>query len=140
MSEQHSVQESFPHIEWLSVPEFAERLGTSPANVRGAVRDQRIVGTKVSHDVGVRIPSIFLVPAHLANAAAPKPAPADGSIKYIILPSLRGTIVVLSDVGLSADEQLEWLLSDHPDIGASPINALRAGNKSAVRRAAQLLQ
>ncbi|GAA2247348.1 hypothetical protein GCM10010401_21380 [Rarobacter faecitabidus] len=134
-----AVTHEYPAIQWLSVPEFADRLGTSPASVRGALKDHRIVGVKESHDVGVKIPDVFLVPAHLANAAAPKPAPADGVIQEIILPSLRGTIIVLVDQGLSDDEQTEWLLSHHDDLGTTPIEALRRGNKSAVRRAAQLI-
>ncbi|SNS44997.1 hypothetical protein SAMN06309944_0297 [Micrococcales bacterium KH10] len=123
-------------ITWLSVPEFAEQLGTSPANVRGALKDRRIVARRESHRVGPQIPREFLVPAHLANAAAPKPAPADGGGKLVILPSLQGTIIVLSDQGLNDEDILVWLFSHHSELQATPLEVLRQGNKSAVRRVA----
>lgn len=122
--------------QWLSVPDFAARLGTEAASVRGAIRDHRIVGYRESTQHGAQIPEIFLVSAHLANAADPLPAPPAGQEKEIILPSLKGTIVVLADSGLQEHAILEWLFTEHEDLGTTPIAALRSGNKSAVRRAA----
>jgi hypothetical protein len=55
------------------------------------------------------------------------------------LASLRGTIIVLQDAGFSDDEAIDWLLSEEDSIGAAPIDALRAGRKSEVRRVAQTL-
>ncbi|MBD3753871.1 MAG: hypothetical protein IE935_15980 [Micrococcales bacterium] len=55
------------------------------------------------------------------------------------LPSLRGTIIVLHDVGFSDDEAIDWMLTLDDTIGVAPIEALRAGRKSEVRRVAQTL-
>lgn len=63
---------------------------------------------------------------------------ADGT-RWEILPSLRGTLVVLSDAGLSDDEILEWLFRRDDSLGAVPIEALRTGSTHAVRRVAQAL-
>lgn len=124
----------------LSVPEFAERLGTSIANVRGAVRERRVVGVGGRGGTGVAIPEAFLVPAHLANGADPRPEPRDGSRKEVILPSLRGTIIVLGDEGLDDTEILQWLFTANDALeGDIPLDVLKAGNKSAVRRAAAFL-
>ncbi|GAA2527410.1 Rv2175c family DNA-binding protein [Rarobacter incanus] len=134
------IAERISRIEWISVPEFAERLGTSAANVRGALQARRIVGRKHSHQVGALIPDIFLVPRHLSNPADPGPAPAAGEPEQlVILPALRGTITVLADHGFSDDEILDWLLTDHDELGESPVSALLRGHTSAVRRVAQVL-
>jgi len=124
---------------WLSVPEVAERLGTAPSNVRGAFASRRIVGSRPGGHQGFRVPEAFLVPAHLANAADPGPAPEPGHEKEVILPSLQGTIVQLHDAGLTDDEIVAWLFTTNDDLGTTPVQALRKGHKSAVRRAAQLL-
>ncbi len=124
---------------WLSVPDFADRLGTAASNVRGALRDRRIVGVRRNGKQGYDVPEAFLVPFHLANAAAPLPAPEPGQEREIILPSLRGTVIVLSDAGLSDDDILRWLFTTEPALGEAPLTALRAGRKSAVRREAALL-
>lgn len=55
------------------------------------------------------------------------------------LSSLRGTIIVLQDAGFSDDEAIDWLLAPEDTIGVAPIEALRAGRKSEVRRVAQTL-
>ena len=53
------------------------------------------------------------------------------------LPSLRGTIFVLHDAGFTDDEAIDWLLTPEESIGMPPIEALRAGRKSEVRRVAR---
>lgn len=55
------------------------------------------------------------------------------------LVELRGTSVVLLDGGYSDDEAVNWLLSSNTALGTSPIEALRSGRKSEVRRLAQSL-
>ena len=55
------------------------------------------------------------------------------------LSSLRGTVIVLHDAGFDDDEAIDWLLAVDDTIGRAPIEALRAGRKSEVRRVAQTL-
>jgi hypothetical protein len=52
---------------------------------------------------------------------------------------LRGTVFVLHDAGFSDDEAIDWLLTEEDSIGMPPIEALRAGRKSEVRRVAATL-
>lgn len=122
---------------WLTGPDFAEKLGTTPKAVRSALADDRVVGTKLGQPKVLMIPEAFLVPHYMANPADKKPD--DGSGKMIIMPALRGTIITLKDMGLSDDEILTWLFSVEYSLGERPIDALFAGNKSAVRRATQSL-
>jgi hypothetical protein len=63
----------------------------------------------------------------------------DGSGKQIILPSLRGTVIALRDAQLDDAQIIEWLFSVEDSLGERPIDVLKAGNKSAVRRATQSL-
>ena len=121
--------------EWLTQPDFADRLGTSPKSVRSALADERIVGVKRGNPKVLGIPAEFLIPSHMANPADIQHD--DGSGKLVILPSLRGTIITLRDSQLSDAEILVWLFSQNDYLGQRPIDALHQGNKSSVRRAAQ---
>ena len=54
------------------------------------------------------------------------------------LPSLRGTITVLADAGLSDEEVIAWLHAPEDSLeGGSAIASLHAGAKTEVRRRAQ---
>ncbi len=102
--------------DWLTLPEVAEMLDVPRGRVRKMLDEQQLVGAM--HDGAFRIPAIFFV------EGAP-------------LSSLRGTIFVLHDAGFSDAEAIDWLLEPEESIGMSPIDALRAGRKSEVRRVAQ---
>ena len=47
--------------------------------------------------------------------------------------------MVLADAGFSDEEAMHWLLDEDEILGAAPIDALRQGRKSEVRRVAQSL-
>lgn len=125
--------------EWLTVPAVAELLGTAVTSVRSALGDRRIVGMKRGDRRIFSVPARFLVPRHLSNPANVKPVTVQegGTEQVIILPSLQGTIIMLSDSGLTDVEILEWLFSEEAMLAQTPVDALLAGRKSAVRRAAQ---
>jgi hypothetical protein len=46
---------------------------------------------------------------------------------------------VLGDAGFHDDEIVHWLITEEDSLGVRPIDALRAGRKSEVRRVAQSL-
>lgn len=104
--------------EWLPLPDVADLLGESVSRVRSLIDDQALIALPID---GVRkVPAVFFL---------------DGEL----LSSLRGTIFVLHDAGFSDEEALQWLLSPEESIGTAPIDALRAGRKTEVRRVAQTL-
>jgi hypothetical protein len=105
-------------IEWLTMPDLVEVLGESLGRVRRLLDERYLVGSTRSGRFAV--PSVFIV---------------DGSP----LSSLRGTVIVLQDAGFSDDELIDWLLAEDDAIGLPPIEALRRGRKSEVRRIAQTL-
>lgn len=103
---------------WLTVPELVDVLGLSPGKVHRLFEDRVLLAARV--DGVLKVPSDFLV---------------DGEP----LGELRGTLVVLHDVGFTDDEAMEWLLEEEDSLGIAPIDALRAGRKAEVRRVAQAL-
>jgi hypothetical protein len=103
---------------WLTVPDVAERLGTTPTRVRRLLEDKHLLAAR--RDGVLRIPEVFL------QAEEP-------------LPELRGTAILLADNGFDDDEAVAWLLEDEDSLGTAPIDALLAGRKAEVRRVAQAL-
>lgn len=106
----------------MSVPEVADAIGVPHRQVRKLIDD----GTILAHRVGPRqalcVPSAFVSGGEL-------------------LPSLIGTVTVLRDARMNADEALRWLFTPDPSlpIVGSPITMLQAGRKAEVRkRAAEL--
>ena len=105
--------------DWLTLPEVAERLDTPVTRVRRMVQDRLLVAVRR----GPR--NVLSVPTALVE-----PAP---------MPELRGTVTVLADAGFSAEEMLRWMFTPDPSLPGTPLQALRAGRKTEVRRRAQAL-
>ncbi len=104
--------------EWLSLPELVEILGEPLGRIRRLLDERQLIASR--RDGAPRVPAVFLV---------------DGQP----LSSLRGTVFVLHDAGFTDDEAIDWLLEVDDSIGVAPIEALRAGRKSEVRRVARTL-
>lgn len=105
-------------LTWLSVPEVCEQLSLTPGKVHRLVEDRALLGLK---EGGVfRIPDVFL----------------DGAT---VVPDIKGTALVLIDGGFSPESALDWLVEPHDVLGTSPIEAIRSGRKTEVRRLAQTL-
>jgi len=105
--------------EWLTVPDLGERLGLRLSDVRQLLADRQLVGFRI----GPR--NVMSVPSKFVNEAGP-------------LPELPGTFTVLADGRMNDAEILRWLFT--PDatlpVPGAPIDALRAGFKTEVRRRA----
>ena len=102
--------------DWLSYTEAAHLLGVSAGRVSRLVEENQLISVRRDRE--------FMVPAHLIQDGQP-------------LPSLRGTIIVLTDAGLSLGQAIDWMYSESDDLGATPISQLLLGRKAPVRRAAQ---
>ena len=111
-------------VEWLTVPDFADRLGVTASQVRELLREGGLVSTRRGERNTVQLPAAFIV---------------DGEDGPVILPTLKGTLTLLKDARLGDDGALEWLLADEPELGTSPLGALRSGQRAHVRRLAQAL-
>lgn len=108
--------------DWLTVPDIAERLGVPLSQVRQMIADREVLGARVGERHVVAVPAKFF---------------GDEGAR----PELKGTFTVLSDGGMTDEEILRWLFT--PDaslpVEGAPIDALRAGHKTEIRRRAQEL-
>ncbi|WP_129338554.1 Rv2175c family DNA-binding protein [Cellulomonas endophytica] len=120
---------------WLTVPDVAERLGTDPGKVRRLLQEGRLVAVRRGEPPVASIPEGFLVPGHLANPAAPSRDPDVG--EWAVLAALQGTLTVLADAGFSDAEAVVWLHTPDDSLPGTPLEALRSGRKTEVRRRAQ---
>ncbi len=104
---------------WVTIPDIAERLGLSLSSVRKLVEDRELL----AHRVGER--RVVSVPAGFLDDEGP-------------LHALKGTFTVLADGGMSDTEILRWLHTpdDTLPVAGSPLDAIRAGFKTEVRRRA----
>jgi len=94
-------------------------LGEPLGRVRRLIDERHLIASR-RHGGAPMVPSVFI------DEGRP-------------LASLRGTVFVLHDAGFSDDEAIDWLLAPEESIGVAPIEALRAGRKTEVRRVAQAL-
>ena len=109
---------SLIETDWLTLPDLVEVLGEPLGRVRRLLDDSHLVGSR--RDGTLKVPAVFVL---------------DGEP----LSSLRGTVIALHDAGFTDDEAIDWLLAPEDTIGVAPIEALRAGRKSEVRRVARTL-
>ena len=122
-SQQHSswqaeeVSDS-TEVRWLTIPDLTELLGLRVSQVRRLIEDRALLARRVD--------GVWRVPEMFVKGTEP-------------LGELRGTLVLLGDVGFSDDDAIDWLLGEEDSLGTSPIEALRAGRKAEVRRVAQAL-
>jgi hypothetical protein len=106
--------------EWLTLPDVAQLMNLDVGKVRRLVQDRYLIGMRR----GDR--NVLSVPAALLQHGQP-------------LPELKGTLTVLSDAGLDDVAALEWLFTPDGSLPGTPIDALRAGSKTEIRRRAQAL-
>ena len=103
---------------FLTISDVAARLDVSPNRVRRLIEDRYLAALTAGREP--QIPEQFL--------KDDEP-----------VPGLRGTLILLEDIGFSIDEAIEWVLADNDELGSSPIEAMRKGHKAPVRRAIQSL-
>jgi hypothetical protein len=105
-------------ITWLDYSEVAGRLDLSPGKVRRLVQERALLARR--QDGAWKIPEVFF--------------DDDG-----VIADVKGTATLLIDGGFNDEEALDWFLADNDVLGASPIEAIRQGRKTEVRRLAQVL-
>lgn len=104
--------------QWLSLTQVCELLSLTPSRVHRLIEDHALIATRI--DGGLVVPAGCFVNgqpvAHLA-----------------------GTMTLLLDGGFDVERAVGWMLEHHDELGASPLEALGQGHKTAVRRIAQTL-
>lgn len=106
--------------EWLPLPDVAEMLDVSITRVHALVKDGSLLAARVGERNVRAVPAEFILGDH-------------------ILESLRGTITVLHDAGFEDEQAIEWLYTLDESLPGRPIDALREGRKTEIRRRAAAL-
>ncbi|WP_062293604.1 Rv2175c family DNA-binding protein [Demequina phytophila] len=109
---------------WLTVPDFADRLATTASKVREMLREGQLLAVRRGERQTLQIPAGVIV---------------DGERGPEIVHTLHGTLTLLRDAGMDDAECADWLMTDEPELGMSPLDALREGRRAHVRRIAQTL-
>ncbi len=113
---------------WLTLPDVAERVGLDVGKVRRLLQERKLVGVRRGEPRVLSVPERFLVRGQQDQAATGE---------WAALPWLQGTLTVLADAGFSDEEAIVWLFTPDDSLPGTPIDALRAGQKTEVRRRAQ---
>jgi len=117
--------------EWLTLPDVSERLGLDVGKVRRLLQERRLVGVRRGDPAVLSVPAAFLVQGDPADPRAEQGA------GWTVLAWLQGTLTVLTDAGFDDDEAIAWLFTPDDSLPGTPIEALRSGRKTEVRRRAQ---
>jgi hypothetical protein len=105
--------------EWLTLPEVAARLDLSLGRAKQLLKDRKLLGVRRGGG-GPQVPAVFL----------------DGKD---VMKGLPGTLSVLRDSGYDDVESLRWLFTPDDSLPGSPVDAIRAGRHTEVKRRAQAL-
>jgi hypothetical protein len=106
--------------EWLPLPDVAQLLDISITRVHGLIDERALAALRVGDRRIRSVPAAFI---------------KDGQV----VDSLKGTIVVLADAGYSDEDLIVWLYTADVSLRGRPIDALREGRKTEIRRRAQTL-
>ncbi len=99
------------------MPDLVEILGESVGRIHRLIEEHRLPATRRNGPVQV--------PAAVLRDGEP-------------MSEVRGTLLVLLDLGCTQEEAIDWLISEDDALRTTPLAAMRQGRKAEVRRAAQL--
>lgn len=105
--------------EWLPLSEVAKKLQLSIGRAKQLIKDKKLVGARRGGGEP-QIPAVFIA--------------GDDVVK-----GLPGTLTVLADAGYSEVESIRWLFTPDESLPGAPIDAIKAGRHTEVKRRAQAL-
>lgn len=106
--------------EWLPLPDVAGLLDVSITKVHALLDERALAAVRVGDRRIRSVPAAFIQDGHPVE-------------------SLKGTLIVLSDAGYSDEELISWLFTPDESLRGRPIDALREGRKTEIRRRAQTM-
>ncbi|WGD36480.1 Rv2175c family DNA-binding protein [Lysinibacter sp. HNR] len=104
--------------DYYTIPDLVEMFDVGPGRIHRLIEQRDLAAIRVEGIL--KVPSAFVL--------------NDEPLSF-----LKGTLMVLEDAGFSNEEAVSWLLSDNDTLGTTPIEALRNGRKTEVRRVALAL-
>lgn len=105
--------------EWLTLPQVADRLDLSIGRAKQLLKDHKLLGVRRGSG-GPQVPAVFLEGGEVVKG-------------------LSGTLMLLLDAGYDDVEAMRWLFTPDESLPGSPIDAIKAGRHTEVKRRAQAL-
>lgn len=106
--------------EWLTLPDLMEALDADLREVRRLVDVRAVIAVRRGENNAKSVPAAFVDNGRVVDA-------------------LGGTLTVLLDAGYGDEEALRWLFTPDESLPGTPMQALREGRKTEIRRRAQAL-
>ena len=106
--------------EWTYLPDIAEAMDVQVTRVHRLMDDGSLLEVRRPED------RVRVVPAEFMDGTHP-------------VDSLKGTVAVLRDAAFTDAQAIRWLFTEDETLPGRPIDALRRGQKTEVRRRAQAL-
>jgi hypothetical protein len=111
-------------IDLLTLPETADRLGVPPKRVQQMLRNH-VLAAVTGVNGAKQIPAAFL-------------SCVDGDAVDVVK-GLPGVLTLLADAGYNDAEAVRWLFDPDESLPGTPLDAMRAGRGTEVKRRAQAL-
>jgi hypothetical protein len=105
-------------VEWLPLPDVAERLDVPVSRVRQMIRDHRLLAE--------RRDGVLVVPSDFVSGGQ-------------VLKGLPGLLTLLQDAGYDDTEAMRWLYTEDDTLPGTPVAALLENRGREVHRRAQAL-
>ncbi len=105
-------------MEWLPLPDVADRLRIPVTRVRQLIRDHKLLAER--RDGVLYVPDAFIEDGH-------------------ILKGLPGLLTLLRDAGFEDAEAMRWLFTEDSSLPGTPVDALTGNRGREVHRRAQAL-
>jgi hypothetical protein len=109
-------------IDLLTLPEVADKLGVPAKRVQQMLRNHLLAA--VSVDGAKQVPAAFLI--------------CDGSAVDVVK-GLPGVLTLLTDAGYDDADAVRWLFDPDESLPGTPLDAMREGRGTEVKRRAQAL-
>ncbi|MFC7402145.1 Rv2175c family DNA-binding protein [Citricoccus sp. GCM10030269] len=106
--------------QWDYFPDLAEKWGVPVTRVHNMVSEGRLLATSIGPRNARAVPALFVT--------------EEGPLE-----PLRGTVSVLKDAGFTDEQAIRWLYTEDESLPGRPVDALREGRKTEIRRRAQVL-
>ena len=106
--------------EWTHLPDIAEAMGIQITRVHQLVDEGALLEVRRPEDRVRVVPAQFMADTHPVE-------------------SLKGTVAVLRDAAFTDAQAIRWLFTEDDSLPGRPVDALRRGQKTEVRRRAQAL-
>jgi hypothetical protein len=103
-------------VEWVNLPDVAERLGVGISKVHQMIRDRQLIA--------VRRDGVLRIPAELVA-------------NDIVLKHLPGVLTLLHDGGYNDEEALRWLFEPDETVDGCAAKGLGGDRAREVKRRAQ---